>query len=364
MNCIAKEQLKPIHFYQIPFSHFCDKVRWALDFYSLPYESINYSPRRSPGLKNAPSNLQKLVPIIEDPSNESTFISDSTPILLYLDKHYGDKKTLFHTNMTVKNDVIIQYCLKLDSELGLCARRLAYLHVISEKPAILSVLIDGNYNKTTRDDWSSYFFGLIGSCIVIARFGIHQIREEHIFDKTICILEEIQQNIDGKQYLFNDQFTAADLTLTALIQPLRMIPALFIKYKSIFEYCDRIRERHDPKEFEDSYVERLLKHHRQRRQSSQYQSIFRNTIWYIFYIVFYPFKFVFITTGTQTTHLYQYPSTNLTEKAHNDNRILKFQSLVNKAIFFSTYLWHFCFTIPKQMEFVNKEGNRILHRHS
>ncbi|CAF4217067.1 unnamed protein product, partial [Adineta steineri] len=94
-----KEQLKPIHLYQIPFSHFCDKVRWALDFYSLPYESINYSPRRGPALKNAPSNLQKLVPIIEDPNNESTFISDSTPILLYLDNHYGDKKTLFHTNM-------------------------------------------------------------------------------------------------------------------------------------------------------------------------------------------------------------------------------------------------------------------------
>ncbi|CAF4052761.1 unnamed protein product, partial [Adineta steineri] len=118
MNFIAKDQLKPINFYQIPYSHFCDKVRWALDFYSLPYESINYSPRRSPALKNAPSNLQKLVPIIEDPNNESTFISNSTPILLYLDNHYGDKKTLFHTNMIAKNDVIIQYCLKLDSELG------------------------------------------------------------------------------------------------------------------------------------------------------------------------------------------------------------------------------------------------------
>ncbi|CAF3887161.1 unnamed protein product, partial [Rotaria sp. Silwood1] len=104
------------------------------------------------------------------------------------------KKTLFPQNMTVGKDAIIQYCLKLDSGLGLYARRLAYLYVI----------------------------------------------------------KEIKQNIDGKQYLFNDQFTAADLTLTSLMKPLTIVPFVFTKYKSVFEYCDRIRERHDPKPLEES----------------------------------------------------------------------------------------------------------------
>ncbi|CAF1575542.1 unnamed protein product [Rotaria sp. Silwood1] len=355
-----KEKLEPIRLYQIPFSHFCDKVRWALDFYSLPYKSINYSPREPRTLEHAPSTLQKLVPIIEDPNNESFFISDSTPILLYLDNHYENKKTLFPQNMTVGKDTIIQYCMKLDSELGLYARRLAYLYVISEKPAILSVFIDRNYAKISCDDWLSYIRGLIGSCIVIARFGIHRIREEHIFEKTICILEEIKQNIDGKQYLFNDQFTAADLTLTSLIKPLTIVPPLFTKYKSVFEYCDRIRARHDPKPLEESFVGRLLKHQRQKRQPSKYQSTIRNIMWYIFYILFYPLKFLFII-DTETDQLYQYPSTNTNERAHNDNRIMKRDSFISTIIFFITYFWHLCFTIPQQMKFVNSEGNRILH---
>ncbi|CAF3823121.1 unnamed protein product [Rotaria sp. Silwood1] len=182
------------------------------------------------------------------------------------------KKTLFPQNMTVGKDAIIQYCLKLDSRLGLYARRLAYLYVISEKPAILSVFIDRNYAKTSRDDWLSYICGLI---------------------------EEIKQNIDGKQYLFNDQFTAADLTLTSLMKPLTIVPSVFTKYKSVFEYCDRIRERHDPKPLEESIVRRILKREREKRQPSQYQSTIRNIIWYIFYILLYPLIF-FLVNDTET----------------------------------------------------------------
>ncbi|CAF5185185.1 unnamed protein product [Rotaria sp. Silwood1] len=96
------EKLEPIRLYQIPFSHFCDKVRWALDFFSLPYKLINYSPREPQTLEHAPPTLQKLVPIIEDPNNESLFISDSTPILLCLDYHYA----LFHLYSLMDIDII------------------------------------------------------------------------------------------------------------------------------------------------------------------------------------------------------------------------------------------------------------------
>jgi glutathione S-transferase len=349
--------MEEIRVYQVPFSHFCDKVRWSLDFYSLKYKTINYIGRQTPGLEKAPRTLQKLTPIIEDQNNGSLFISDSTPILLYLDNHYGNKKTLFPRNMNDEKDVIIQYCLKLDSELGLYARRLAYLHVISEKPAILSVFIDNNFDQVSRDDWKSYFLGLLGSCVVIGRFGLHRINEENIYEKTICLLEEIKTKIDGKHYLFNDQFTAADLTLTSLIQPLTFVTPLFIKYKSIFEYSDEIRQRHDPRKWQDSIPERLFK---QQRQSPQRKSKIRNTIWYIFYILFYPLHFLFNHDSEKIQM--QYPSNNPGEKANNDVRILKFNSIINTPIFFIKYFWHLCFTIPKQMEFVKNQGNKILHK--
>jgi glutathione S-transferase len=113
------------------------------------------------------------------------------------------------------------------------------------------------------------------------------------FDKTVCILEETKQNIDGKEYLFNNQFTAADLTLTSLIYPLRFVPPLFIKYKSIFEYCDQIREHHNPKKRQISNVEHILHRQREKRESLQEQSTIRNIIWNIFNILFYPLQVFF-----------------------------------------------------------------------
>jgi glutathione S-transferase len=144
--------MKPIRLYQIPFSYFCDKVRWSLDFYSILYKTINYIGPQTSGLEKVPQTLQKLSPIIEDLNNKSLFISDSTPILIYLDKYYGNKKTLFPSNTMDEKDRIIQYCLKLDSQLGLYARRLAYLYVINENPAVLSVFVDGKFDKISSDD--------------------------------------------------------------------------------------------------------------------------------------------------------------------------------------------------------------------
>jgi glutathione S-transferase len=347
--------MQPIRLYQIPHSHYCDKVRWALDFYPIPYQTITYFVQRTSGLEKAPRTLQKLTPIIEDPNNESLFISDSTPILIYLDKHYANKKTLFPSNTTDEKDQIIQYCLKLDSQLGLYARRLAYLYVISEKPAMLSVIIDGKYDKILFDDWKSYFLGILGSCFIIGRIGLHRIREENIFEKTVCLLEEIKENLDREEYLFNNQFTAADLTLTSLIQPLKHVPPLFIKYKSIFEHCDRIRERHDPKEFQESNVERSFRLYRQQKQS---KSIIKIIFWKILIILFYPLE-IFVNMNQKEKPLLEYPSINIQEKANNDVRILKVNSIINISWFLIKNFDHFCFTIPKQMEFVKNQGNKI-----
>jgi glutathione S-transferase len=351
--------MESIRLYQIPFSHFCDKVRWTLDFYSIPYETINYAGSRTPGLEKAPKTLRKLTPIIEDPNNEGLFISDSTPILLYLDEHYGKQKTLFPCNTIAEKEMIVQYCLKLDSQLGLYARRLAYLHIISEKPAILSVFMGGKFDKTSFDDWKSYFYGLIGSCFVIGRLGIERIKEEQIFEKTISILEEIQNDLRGKDYLFNNQFTAADLTLTALIRPLRLVTPLMIKYKSLFDYADRIRERHDPKKIEESNILRLLTIQRQKKQSN---SFIRNSIFKFFYFLFYPIQ-ILINMNEKNKPLLQYPSTNLNEEANNDVRQMKLNSFTRNFIFFIRNLYCLWFILPIQMDFVNQQGNKILNRH-
>ena len=344
--------MQPIRFYQIPFSHFCDKVRWALDFYALDYQSINFSPRGTPGLERAPKTLQKLVPIIEDPNEESNFLADSTPILIYLDEHYAKGQSLFPND----KDRIVEYCLKLDSGLGLYSRRLAYLHIINEKPSVLSVLIDGNFQNHSFESLRSSLLGAVGASFVIGRFGVHRTDEEKIFEQTVEVLDQIERDLQGKEYLFDNQFTAADLTLTSLIYPLRIVPPFFQRYSSIFEYADRIRAKHDPRPPKPSIIQKQMNNQRkQPSPPSTFVAPIRSILWHFLYILFYPMQF-FFKVDTEENLSPEYPSQNVRERANNDNRALGMKSLPSSIGFFLKYLWHFYFTLPKQMAAFNRKA--------
>ncbi|CAF1159375.1 unnamed protein product [Adineta ricciae] len=345
--------MQSIVLYQIPFSHFCDKVRWALEFYSLPYEAVNFTGRKTPGYIKAPREVQKLTPLIEDPNNDSFFLSDSTPILLYLDERYGNKQKLFPVN---KKDEIVQYCLSLDSGLGLYARRLAYLYIISEHPAILSALVDFRYDKSSCNDWKSYLLGLAGSCVIMSRVGVDRIQEEHIFEKTICVLDEIQNDIQGKEYLFDNQFTAADLTLTSLMAPLSLVPGIHEKYRVIFDYCDRMRKLHDPEKDYKSNAQRLY----ETRPKKSFP-IVRSIIWLLVSIFLYPLQFLFAKDLKKKQEL-QYPSNDAEKKAKNDVRVLKWTTKIESLKFFLRSFCIYCFILPRQLEHVQNEEKRLLSK--
>lgn len=70
-----------IQLYQFPLSHYCEKVRWALDYKRIPYKIKNLLP--GPHLltikKIAPKTT---VPVIVDAGQ---VVQDSTQIISYLD---------------------------------------------------------------------------------------------------------------------------------------------------------------------------------------------------------------------------------------------------------------------------------------
>ena len=73
-----------IQLYQFPFSHYCEKTRWALDYKGIPYRVVNLLPgvhRWTVG-ELAPETC---VPVLRD--GEIT-VQDSTAIIDYLDTRY------------------------------------------------------------------------------------------------------------------------------------------------------------------------------------------------------------------------------------------------------------------------------------
>jgi glutathione S-transferase len=75
-----------IELYQFPFSHYCEKVRWALDYKGIGYRTVNLLP----GFhfrylaKLAPETC---VPVLRD---GAAIVQDSSAIIDYLDGRYAN----------------------------------------------------------------------------------------------------------------------------------------------------------------------------------------------------------------------------------------------------------------------------------
>ena len=77
--------------YQFPISHYCEKVRWALDFKGLAYTQINCLP----GLhvkQNKKLAKHSSVPILK---HKGTVIQGSAKIIDYLETTFPEKPLNF-----------------------------------------------------------------------------------------------------------------------------------------------------------------------------------------------------------------------------------------------------------------------------
>ncbi|CAF1013424.1 unnamed protein product [Didymodactylos carnosus] len=355
--------MQPLRLYVVSISHYCDKIRWALDFKSLPYEKIEFNPRKPPpDLKRAPKTMKKLVPILEDPNNNDLFICDSTHILIYLEEQYPQTKNLFPLNNNRQR--IIDFCLKLDSTFGLYTRRLAYLQLIGEQSSKLAMVFGGKKFAWASNphDIRSYLFGYVFSCFVISRYRIHRVKEDGIYEKTKQLLDDIIHDLGQKQYLFNNEFTAADLTFCSLLKPLTVVTSIVQnpKYHSLFAYDSRIRQTYDAngKLTTDPVVEKLLQPLPSNRKRG-------TTSWLLKPIYLIQFLFISLMTilvgyfygmDSDEPPQFKVDESNPSMTVVNDQRLIKLTSKLQIIPFFIRYLSHLFITIPLQLQHINSEN--------
>ena len=76
-----------IKLYQFPVSHYCEKVRWALDFKGLKYRKINLVP--GPHVRKVLQMASRSqVPVLED---GKVIVQGSAEIIDYLESKYPER---------------------------------------------------------------------------------------------------------------------------------------------------------------------------------------------------------------------------------------------------------------------------------
>ena len=196
----------------IPPSHFCEKARWALDRYGVPYVEQCHPPilhylatRRAGGGRTAPVLV-----------TDVGVFADSTDILDFVDGRFASDGRLYPTEEQQRRQVAELEEL-FDTKLGPHTRRVAYFHLLPHTPLLLEAVL---HRASARD--RVVFRSMLPLMRVMLRRGMRITPEgaARSLDHVREVFDTIGQRLaEGRRYLVAERFTAADLTFAALASP-------------------------------------------------------------------------------------------------------------------------------------------------
>lgn len=226
----------------IPFSHFCDKARWALERGAIRFREEGHAPLLHwlPAMRTGAS---RTVPTLW---TEQGAINDSTDILRWVDRQLDEPQRLFPADARgaegVAKDVADLEEL-FDRSLGPATRRWAYFHLLQDRRACAILFTNGV--PAWESAVSKAAFPVVRA---LMRRGMkidaaHAARSEA---RVRALFADVERRLaDGRRYLTGDRFTAADLTFASLAAPVVLPPAYAERLMPLELLPDAIRAELD-----------------------------------------------------------------------------------------------------------------------
>lgn len=199
--------------YQFPISHYCEKIRWALDYKGLDYNIINLLPGSHIKV------VKQLAPKSDVPLlvHDGNIIQNSSDIITYLDNTFPEK------SLTPVDPELAKQALEweayADEQVGPHVRLYCYYYFLDRPDITVPLLTHGQawYRK------------------LMFRLIFPKVREVmrkymNINDRTAAIaLKKLEHAIDKlhvsyeqNSFLAGDQFCRADLAAASLLAPFCM----------------------------------------------------------------------------------------------------------------------------------------------
>ncbi len=204
-------------------SHYCEKVRWAMEYLELDYVDDAHPPLFH--LFSTTINGGKSVPVLVTEKGKYT---DSTDILKYLNSLAPDNKKLYPTDENLKKEVEELEDF-FDTKLGPHSRRWAYYYLL-EKPELLFRWFCQGKNMFEETGFK-IFFPIIKQ-LMKKGMNINQDSAERSKNKINEVFKTVDEKLsDGRKYLTGNFISAADITFSALAAPLVM-PSVYAGVKA------------------------------------------------------------------------------------------------------------------------------------
>ncbi|MCH9688472.1 MAG: glutathione S-transferase family protein [Deltaproteobacteria bacterium] len=229
----------------IPFSHYNERARWALDYFGIEYTQRSYLPvfhllgvalatRGRAGVADGISSRWSTPLLVQAPGR---FLRDSGKILRWAsDTHGTPQTTLYPPEHQAAIERVEQ---QFHDQVGPQTRRLAYGCCLDHR---------GMLAKLGRDNvgWVQGGVFTLATPLVArvlrTRAGVDPHSVEASFQRVTEEVAAFDRRIDGRRYLFGDRFTAADLTVACMLSPV-LIPSPDEGFAAVLPAVDVLGER-------------------------------------------------------------------------------------------------------------------------
>ena len=196
---------------QFPISHFCEKVRWALDFKGVRYHKRDLIPGFHL-LVTKRLAAGGSVPVLVDGDR---IIQGSDAILDHLDASFVGQP------LTPTDPALAQRCREIeafaDKEIGPHVRRICYHSLLESPKIVIDLFTQGKpaYQRTGVAATFPVLRRIMRKGMRIDEAGTR--RSEQKLKKAIEYIESLR---GGRDFLVGDQLSRADIAVCALLAPL------------------------------------------------------------------------------------------------------------------------------------------------
>lgn len=198
----------PLRLITLPISHYCEKVRWALDRQGLAYQEEGLVPMLHMATTlRVTRGRSRSVPILVDGDQ---VLADSTDCLRYLHERRGATWLYSHPEASELEELF-------DTKLGPHTRRWVYFYLLPEGTLAQRLL---TWRVSTAQATALRVLFPVIRRLMQKGMNIHAESAERSRQHIDEVFTRVSQRLaDGRRYLCGDHFTAADLAFVSLASP-------------------------------------------------------------------------------------------------------------------------------------------------
>ena len=193
----------------IPFSHFCEKARWALDYCQVPYveraclPGLHLRHTKRIGGRTVPALIRE----------DGSALVDSTDILRWADAQAPADRKLFPTDAAARAEADA-FEEELDVGLGPATRLWAYANGLQNRP-MLRDMVSPSFPRLRDRLLLALILPAVGK-LIVQQYGATPDAGDRAEGVILEGFERVSRLLEKRPYLSGERFGGSDLTFTVL----------------------------------------------------------------------------------------------------------------------------------------------------